>query len=60
MYIKLSKPWPLPQTGNGAKNFMPVNAAAHAEERCERDGTTYNAEYERAMREMANDCLAGV
>jgi len=55
---QLSKPWPLPRT-DGAKNFIPVNGANHAEERCERLGVPYNEAYEKAMREMANDCLAG-
>lgn len=50
----------LPKVTSGAKNYIPVNAAYHAEERCERTGQKYNANYEKLCREMANDCLAGV
>lgn len=50
----------LPKNPDGSKNFIPVNAAYHAEERCERLGVPYNANYEKLCREMANDSLGGV
>lgn len=42
-----------------AQDFIPVNAKYHAEERCERLGIEYDENYERLVREMANDILSG-